>query len=28
MDQPVLAEHGVQAKIRDAFGDEELPAGL
>jgi SAM-dependent methyltransferase len=25
---PLLAEHGVQAEVRRAFGDEALPAGL
>jgi hypothetical protein len=24
----LLADHGVQADVRDAFGDEELPNGL
>jgi SAM-dependent methyltransferase len=24
----LLAEHGVEAEVRDAFGDEELPTGL
>jgi SAM-dependent methyltransferase len=25
---PLLAEHGVETEVLDAFGDEELPAGL
>jgi hypothetical protein len=24
----LLAEHGVEAEVRDAFGDESLPVGL